>query len=92
MSRFLIFFFQEISQYKPPTPNSSFTSCGLSVSGRILYCSSDDASIHTWDLVGRTHTGNLTGHENRITQISVAPTGIGIISSSWDTSTKIWGL
>ena len=83
---------QEIASYKPPTPNSSFTSCGLSVSGRILFCSSDDASIHFWDLAGKTHLGNLCGHENRITQISVAPSGIGIASSSWDFSVRIWGL
>ena len=51
--------------YKPPTPNSSFTSCGLSKSGRVLYCSSDDSSIHSWDLVAKAHSGNLCGHENR---------------------------
>lgn len=83
---------QEIAIYKPPSPNSSFTSCGLSLSGRILFCSSDDASVHMWDLVGKTHSGNLTGHENRITQISVAPSGIGVMSASWDNSVRVWGL
>jgi len=57
---------QELAQYKPPTPNSSFTSCGLSASGRILYCSSDDSSIHSWDLVNKTHAGCLNGHDNRL--------------------------
>ena len=83
---------QEVNQYKPPTPNSSFTCCGLSVSGRILFCSSDDASIHSWDLIDGTHLGNLCGHDNRITQISVAPSGIGIVSSSWDMNTRVWGM
>ena len=83
---------QEIAIYKPPSPNSSFTSCGLSLSGRLLFCSSDDASVHIWDLVAKSHSGNLTGHENRITQISVAPSGIGLMSSSWDTSVRVWGL
>ena len=55
---------QEICQYKPPTPNSSFTSVGVSLSGRLLLASSDDSSIHMWDVTG-THVGNLTGHENR---------------------------
>ena len=83
---------QEVTQYKPPTPNSSFTCCGLSVSGRILFCSSDDSSIHSWDLIDGKHIGNLCGHENRITQISVAPSGIGIVSSSWDMNTRVWGM
>ncbi len=83
---------QEITVYKPPTPNSSFTSTGVSVSGRLLFCSSDDSSIHMWDLISGDHLGNLTGHENRITQISVAPSGVGIASSSWDTSVRCWGL
>ena len=83
---------QEIVIYKPPTPNSSFTSCGVSQSGRLLFCSSDDSTIHSWDLINNDHIGNLCGHENRITQISVAPSGIGIASSSWDFSVKCWGL
>ena len=83
---------QEITVFKPPSPNSSFTSTGLSSSGRILFCSSDDSSIHMWDLINNDHLGNLCGHENRITQLSVAPSGIGIVSSSWDNSVRCWGL
>ena len=60
---------QEIKQYKPPTPNSSFTSVATSLSGRLLLASSDDSTIHMWDITG-THLGNLGGHENRITQVA----------------------
>jgi len=81
---------QEIAQYKAPTPNSTFTCCGISVSGRLIFASSDDASIHYWDLLGGAHQGQMTGHENRITQISVADNGNGIISSSWDTKVICW--
>ncbi len=103
---------QELAIYKPPTPNSSFTSTGVSVSGRLLFCSSDDSSIHMWDLIGGEHLGNMCGHENRysvhviigiafshnffhmnrITQITVAPSGIGLASSSWDFSVRCWGI
>jgi guanine nucleotide-binding protein subunit beta len=83
---------QEICVYKPPTPNSSFTSTATSASGRLLFCSSDDSTIHTWDVISKEHLGNMCGHENRITQISVAPSGIGIASSSWDFAVKCWGL
>ncbi|KAJ8961216.1 hypothetical protein NQ318_008899 [Aromia moschata] len=40
---------QQIAMFKPPTPNSGFTSCGLSMSGRILLCGSDDNNVHMWD-------------------------------------------
>lgn len=83
---------QDIATYKTPTPNSNFTCTQLSASGRILLCSSDDASVHMWDLVAKAHIGNLVGHENLITQISVAPSGIGLASSSWDNHVRCWGL
>eukprot|EP00096_Caligus_rogercresseyi_P012108 TRINITY_DN4986_c0_g1_i1.p1 TRINITY_DN4986_c0_g1~~TRINITY_DN4986_c0_g1_i1.p1 ORF type:complete len:346 (-),score=109.02 TRINITY_DN4986_c0_g1_i1:231-1268(-) len=83
---------QEIAVYKPPTPNSNFTCAATTVSGRILVCSSDDSSIHMWDLISKAHIGNLCGHENRITQISVAPSGLGLASSSWDNSVKCWAV
>ena len=83
---------QEIAVYKPPNAKSSFTSCALSLSGRVLYCSSDDSSIHMWDLIGKVHTGSLSAHDNRITQIAMAPSGIGLASSSWDNSVRVWGL
>jgi len=82
---------QEIKQYKPPTPNSSFTSVATSLSGRLLLASSDDSTIHMWDITG-THLGNLGGHENRITQIAVAPAGFALASCSWDTTVRVWGL
>ena len=35
--------------------------------------------------------GNLQGHENRITGLTVAESGLGIGTSSWDNSLRIWG-
>ncbi|XP_066147212.1 guanine nucleotide-binding protein subunit beta-2 [Euwallacea fornicatus] len=82
---------QQIAQYKPPTAKSGFTSCGLSVSGRILLCGSDDNNVHMWDTLKTTHNGTLSGHENRITSLSVAPSGIAITTCSWDQSVRVWG-
>lgn len=85
---------QEIAVYKAP-PNhasSTFTSCGLSKSGRLVFCGSDDSSIHMWDVVGKQPHGLLSGHENRVTQISVAPSGIALASASWDSAVRIWAL
>jgi hypothetical protein len=36
-------------------------------------------------------TGNLQGHENRITGLSVADSGLGIATSSWDNAVRVWG-
>jgi len=82
---------QEVTSYKCPTPNSSFTSVGVSLSGRIVFGSSDDSSIHMWDISGN-HLGNLSGHDNRITQLSVAPSGFALATASWDSNLRVWGL
>lgn len=82
---------QQIGLYKPPTDNSAFTSCALSTSGRILMCGSDDHNVHLWDTLKGQHNGTLSGHENRITSISVAPSGIAVASCSWDQHVRVWG-
>ncbi|CAH2232310.1 jg439, partial [Pararge aegeria aegeria] len=81
---------QQIGHYKPPG-NSGFTSCGLSLSGRYLLAGSDDNTVHSWDTMKVAHTGQLNGHENRVTSISMAPNGIALASCSWDQSVRVWG-
>ena len=48
---------QQVKEYKPPTANSGFTSCVLSLSGRYIICGSDDNQIHSWDILKGCHTG-----------------------------------
>ncbi|XP_041987742.1 guanine nucleotide-binding protein subunit beta-2 [Aricia agestis] len=81
---------QQIGHYTP-VGNGGFTSCGLSSSGRYLLAGSDDNTIHSWDTLKVAHTGQLNGHENRVTSISIAPSGIALASCSWDQSVKVWG-
>nr|CAI5837068.1 unnamed protein product [Callosobruchus analis] len=82
---------QQIALYKPPSANSGFTSCGLSLSGRILLCGSDDNNVHMWDTLKVQHNGTLAGHENRVTSLSVASNGVAIASCSWDNAVRVWG-
>ncbi|CAG9863075.1 unnamed protein product [Phyllotreta striolata] len=82
---------QQLALYKPPSPNSGFTSCALSISGRILLCGSDDNNIHMWDTLKNQHNGVLSGHDNRVTSISVANNGIAVASCSWDQTVRVWG-
>ncbi|XP_049284941.1 guanine nucleotide-binding protein subunit beta-2 [Anopheles funestus] len=81
---------QQIGHYEPPNKNSGFTSCALSLSGRYILCGSDDNNIHIWDSMKGQHNGTLSGHENRITSISMAPNGMALASCSWDQHVRIW--
>ncbi|KAK9507985.1 hypothetical protein O3M35_007739 [Rhynocoris fuscipes] len=82
---------QQVAVYKPPNTQPSFTSCGLSVSGRFLLCGSDDNNVHIFDTLKAQHNGVLSGHENRITSLCVAPNGVGTATCSWDQNVRVWG-
>lgn len=82
---------QQVAQYTPPNGNSGFTSCALSSSGRFIMCGSDDNSVHIWDTLKVQHNGQLNGHENRITSISMSPNGMALCSASWDNNVRVWG-
>ncbi|XP_023226713.1 guanine nucleotide-binding protein subunit beta-2-like isoform X1 [Centruroides sculpturatus] len=81
---------QQIGHYKPPSPNSGFTSCGLSTSGRLVLCGSDDTNIHIWDTLKSKHNAMLSGHDNRITSLSISDNGMAVATCSWDTSVRLW--
>ncbi|XP_073979595.1 guanine nucleotide-binding protein subunit beta-2 [Rhodnius prolixus] len=82
---------QQVAVYKPPSGQPGFTSCGLSFSGRFLFCGSDDNNVHIWDVLKAQHNGILSGHENRITSLCVAPNGVGTATCSWDQNIRVWG-
>lgn len=35
--------------------------------------------------------GVLSGHENRVTSLTVAQSGIAVVTSSWDQHVRVWG-
>lgn len=51
---------QQVALFKPPNTTSGFTSCGLTLSGRYLFCGSDDNNVHIWDTLKNQHCGKLT--------------------------------
>ncbi|XP_070489932.1 guanine nucleotide-binding protein subunit beta-2 [Chironomus tepperi] len=81
---------QQIGHYDPPNKTSGFTSCALSLSGRMLLCGSDDNNIHVWDTMTAQHNSSLGGHDNRVTSICMAPNGMALASSSWDQAVRVW--
>ncbi|XP_037719256.1 guanine nucleotide-binding protein subunit beta-2 [Drosophila subpulchrella] len=81
---------QQIALYEPPQKNTGFTSCALSTSGRYLMCGGIEGNVHSWDTMKQRHTGTLSGHENRITCISLCPNGMCLASTSWDQQVRLW--
>ena len=51
---------QQIASFKPPSGNPGFTCSGLSLSGRFIFCGTDDNNIHIWDTLKAQHNGIYT--------------------------------
>ncbi|EEB15543.1 guanine nucleotide-binding protein beta, putative, partial [Pediculus humanus corporis] len=81
---------QQLALFEEPKKTSGFSSCGLSLSGRFIFAGGDDNNIHMWDALKNQHRGHLSGHESRITSLSVSTNGMSIVSSSWDQNCRVW--
>ncbi|XP_026463111.1 guanine nucleotide-binding protein subunit beta-2-like [Ctenocephalides felis] len=81
---------QQLTKISSTNPNAGFTSCAVSLSGRIALCGSIDKSIHMWDLLKGQTMGTLSGHENRVTSVSLSKNGMALASCSWDQNVRIW--
>ena len=68
---------------------STHRSLGFSASGRIVFAGYDDGQCIGWDTLLRRPTVALTGHENRVTSLGVAPDGNAVCTGSWDTVLRV---
>ena len=67
------------------------SSVDTSQSGRVLFSAHDDSTINIWDMIhGKRLITYLNFHDDKITRLRVSPDGVGVATSSWDTSIKIW--
>mmetsp|Transcript_13621 Transcript_13621/g.14157 ORF Transcript_13621/g.14157 Transcript_13621/m.14157 type:complete len:356 (+) Transcript_13621:89-1156(+) len=74
---------------------AAITSVSFSKSGRFLFGGYEDHTIRVWDIFAdptspascRSH---LTGHENRVSSLSINPAGDALLTGSWDTMLRIW--
>ncbi|XP_042146203.1 guanine nucleotide-binding protein G(I)/G(S)/G(T) subunit beta-1 [Ixodes scapularis] len=82
---------QQVCRYQNPRESSAFTCCGLSLSGRLLMAGSDDQDVHVWDTLSTRRIGTLTGHENKVTALTISPDGVVVVTGSWDSSVRVWG-
>lgn len=82
----------EVSEFRNDMVLCGITSVSFSRSGRILFAGYDDYNCLGWDTMGATdkHHYQLQGHENRVSCVSVAPSGEALCTGSWDTFLKVW--
>jgi serine/threonine protein kinase/WD40 repeat protein len=58
--------------------------------GRLLAVGCDDYRIYVWDMRRKQLLSTLVGHENCITRLEFPPGGDLLVSSTWDSVTKVW--
>ncbi|KAI1301788.1 Guanine nucleotide-binding protein subunit beta-2 [Halotydeus destructor] len=80
---------QQIGQYSSAS-SCSFTSCAVSLSTRIIMGGADDGVIYFWDTVKGQQNATLSGHENKITSLTLAGNGMAITTGSWDSNVRLW--
>ena len=82
----------QVCEFKNDHVLCGITSVSFSKSGRILFAGYDDYNCLGWDLLGSYDKPifSITGHENRVSCLGVAPDGECLCTGSWDTFLKIW--
>jgi len=80
----------QINRYGSNKILSGATCVTFSRTGRLLFASYDESSVHTWDTLTGAQVGQLDGHEERVAAVHVSPDGQALATASWDTTMKIW--
>jgi guanine nucleotide-binding protein G(I)/G(S)/G(T) subunit beta-1 len=80
----------QINRYASNKILSGATCVTFSRTGRYLFASYDESSVHTWDTLTGAQVGQLDGHEERVAAVHVSPDGQALATASWDTTMKIW--
>ncbi|XP_062847928.1 guanine nucleotide-binding protein G(I)/G(S)/G(T) subunit beta-3a isoform X2 [Trichomycterus rosablanca] len=81
---------QELATYQDSNLSSGVTSLGPSFSGRLLVAGYDDFTCNIWDTLKAERVGTLSGHDNRVSCMGIAPNGMACCTGSWDSFLKIW--
>ena len=82
----------EVASFKNDFILCGITSTAFSSSGRVLFAGYDDYNCLGWDILGdpTKYAYQLSGHENRVSCVGVAPSGTALVTGSWDTMLKVW--
>lgn len=82
--------YRQLNRYSNDKILCGITSVAFSKSGSVLFAGYDDYNCYAWDTLLGNNNGLLTGHENRVSCLGVAPDGKALCTGSWDTLLKVW--
>jgi guanine nucleotide-binding protein G(I)/G(S)/G(T) subunit beta-1 len=82
--------FGQLGRYADDKILCGITSVSFSGAGRYLFAGYDDHNVHVWDTQTCSMAATLSGHENRVSCVDVAPDGKALCTGSWDQLLKIW--
>ncbi|GAB5371196.1 hypothetical protein AAMO2058_001558500 [Amorphochlora amoebiformis] len=83
---------EQMQLYEDIKAVSSVTSVASSKSGRLLYLFGgyDNGNTNVWDTATANRLQVLSGHESRVSCLSMHPDGLALASGSFDSTLKIW--
>jgi len=80
----------QVNRYASQKILCGATCVSFSRTGRLLFASYDESSVHIWDTLRGDKLSQLDGHEERVAAVQVSPDGQALATASWDTTMKIW--
>ncbi|KAI9320146.1 guanine nucleotide-binding protein subunit beta [Dichotomocladium elegans] len=80
----------ELMTFAHESIKEGITAVDFSLSGRLLFSGSNDYQCTIWDTLKGERVGTLSGHENRVSCVGVAPDGMALCTGSWDATLRVW--
>lgn len=85
--------YKKAEQIYKSIDNPGILSVDFSLSGRLIYSCYSDFGCVIWDTLKNDVVGSIGNeHVNKISQVSISPDGMGVATSSWDSTIKIWSV
>ncbi|EPY49226.1 heterotrimeric G protein beta subunit Git5 [Schizosaccharomyces cryophilus OY26] len=73
----------------PSQLSNPVTSVRFSNSGKFLFAATGNV-CEVWDSAAATSVASLSGHENRVSSITLSPGGTALATGSWDSTIRLW--
>ncbi|XP_023936570.1 guanine nucleotide-binding protein subunit beta-5 [Bicyclus anynana] len=81
---------REVARYGKPSLIFGVTSVEWSLSGRLLFAGYGDYTACAWDALRATRVSIMSGHEHRVSHLTLSPDGTAVATASWDTTLRVW--
>ena len=70
--------------------NVPVTSVVFSKTGRYIFSGCDDYTCRAWDTVSSEQLQTISGHEGKVSCVSMSENGSALCTASWDTTIRVW--